>query len=140
MSNTTNTAGFKNVFATLANTSKTVAGSGTKRYTVAGLSTLPNGETKVRLANNLKDRVGILRRNGHVNIMLLQLSVAMTEAEATQYLLTVDFGSDEFNNVVAAHAAKLGVSRKVEEVEEVEEEDADMTDEEAAFAELGKHN
>lgn len=75
-----------------------------------------------------------------MNIMLLQLSVAMTEAEATQYLLTIDFGSDEFNNVVAAHAAKLGVSRKVEEVEEVEEEDVDMTDEEAAFAELGKHN
>ena len=110
MDNTTNNA-FAATFATLTNTSNSVASSSTKKYTVAGLSTLPSGETKVRLANNLKDRVGILRRNGHVNIMLLQLSSAMTEAEATQYLLTVDFGSDEFNGVVKAHAVKLGVSK-----------------------------
>jgi len=139
MSNTTNNA-FAATFATLTNTSNSVASNSTKRYTVAGISTLPNGETKVRLANNLKDRVGILRRNGHSNIMLLQLNVAMTEAEATQHLLNVDFGTDEFNGVVAAHAAKLGVSRKVEEVEEEDIEDADVTDEEAAFAELGKQS
>jgi len=135
MQQNSNTNAFASVFAQLANTSNTVASSSNKRYTVAGLSTLPGGgETKVRLANNLKDRIGILRRNGHTNIMLMQLETAMTEAEVAAYLLTVDFGSDEFNAVVAANAAKLGVSRKVVE------EEVDMTDEEAAFTELGQHS
>ena len=125
---------FAHVFTQLSNTSTTVASNSNKRYTVGGLSTLPNGETKVRLANNLRDRIGILRRNGHTNIMLMQLPNAMTEAEVAGYLLTVDFGSDEFNAVVAANAAKLGVSRKVVE------EEVDMTDEEAAFTELGQHS
>ena len=131
MSNTNNA--FAHVFAQLANTSATVSTSN-KKYTVGGISTLPNGETKVRLANNLRDRIGILRRNGHTNIMLMQLPNAMTEAEVASYLLTVDFGADEFNEVVAANAAKLGVSRKVVE------EEVDMTDEEAAFTELGQHS
>ena len=132
MSNTNNA--FAHVFAQLSNTSNTVASTSNKKYTVAGVSTLPNGETKVRLANNLKDRIGILRRNGHTNIMLIQLETAMTESEIAAYLLDIDFGSDEFNAVVAANAAKLGVSRKVVE------EDVDMTDEEAAFTELGQHS
>lgn len=134
MQQNSNTNAFASVFAQLSNTSNNVASSSNKRYTVAGISTLPNGETKVRLANNLRDRIGILRRNGHTNIMLMQLETAMTEAEVAAHLLTVDFGSDEFNAVVAANAAKLGVSRKVVE------EEVDMTDEEAAFTELGQHS
>ena len=102
---------FAHVFTQLANTSNAVACVSNKKYTVAGISTLPNGETKVRLANNLKDRIGILRRNGHTNIMLMQLETAMTEKEIAAHLLTIDFGADEFNEVVAANAAKLGVSR-----------------------------
>ncbi len=134
MQQNSNTNAFASVFAQLSNTSNTVGSTSNKKYTVAGISTLPNGETKVRLANNLKDRIGILRRNGHTNIMLMQLTSAMTEAEVAGHLLTVDFGSDEFNAVVAANAAKLGVSRKVVE------EEVDMTDEEAAFTELGQHS
>lgn len=102
---------FAHVFTQLANTSNAVASNSNKKYTVAGISTLPNGETKVRLANNLRDRIGILRRNGHSNIMLMQLESAMTEAEVAAYLLTVDFGSDDFNAVVKANAVKLGVSK-----------------------------
>ena len=134
MQQNSNTNAFASVFAQLANTSNSVASNSNKRYTVAGISTLPNGETKVRLANNLRDRIGILRRNGHTNIMLMQLETAMTEAEVAAHLMTVDFGSDEFNAVVTANAAKLGVSRKVVE------EEVDMTDEEAAFTELGQHS
>ena len=110
MSNTNNA--FAHVFAQLSNTSTAVGSTSNKKYTVAGISTLPNGETKVRLANNLKDRIGILRRNGHTNIMLMQLPNAMTEAEVAGHLLTVDFGSDEFNAVVKANAVKLGVASK----------------------------
>ncbi len=110
MSNTNNA--FAHVFAQLSNTSNAVGSTSNKKYTVAGISTLPGGgETKVRLANNLKDRIGILRRNGHTNIMLMQLESAMTESEIAAYLLTVDFGSDEFNAVVKANAVKLGVSK-----------------------------
>ena len=135
MQQNSNTNAFAHVFAQLANTSATVSTStSNKKYTVGGISTLPNGETKVRLANNLRDRIGILRRNGHTNIMLMQLETAMTEKEIAAHLLTIDFGSDEFNEVVAANAAKLGVSRKVVE------EEVDMTDEEAAFTELGQHS
>lgn len=97
------------VFAQLLNTSSNIASSSTKKYTVAGTSLL-NGEYKVRLANNLKDRTGILRRNGHTEIKLMQLEVAMTEAEAVRVLLTVDFGTEGSNAAVAARAKALNVS------------------------------
>ena len=105
---TVTTTTSKVVFAALANTSAAIANNTSKRYTVAGVSTLPNGETKVRLANNLRERTNILRRNGHTDIMLLQLDTAMTELEATVYLLNVDFGREDLNEVVAKHAADLG--------------------------------
>ena len=105
---TVTTTTSKVVFAALANTSAAIANNTSKKYTVAGVSTLPSGETKVRLANNLRERTNILRRNGHTDIMLLQLDTAMTELEATVYLLNVDFGREDLNEVVAKHAADLG--------------------------------
>ena len=105
---TVTTTTSKVVFAALANTSAAIANNTSKRYTVAGVSTLPSGETKVRLANNLRERTNILRRNGHTDIMLLQLDTAMTELEATVYLLNVDFGREDLNAVVVKHAADLG--------------------------------
>ena len=105
---TVTTTTSKVVFAALANTSAAIANNTSKKYTVAGVSTLPSGETKVRLANNLRERTNILRRNGHTDIMLLQLDTAMTELEATVYLLNVDFGREDLNAVVVKHAADLG--------------------------------
>jgi len=40
----------------------------TKTYTVAGLATDKNGKTKVKYANNLKERIKVLKRDGFTNL------------------------------------------------------------------------
>lgn len=97
------------VFAQLLNTSATIATTSNKKYTVAGTSLL-NGEYKVRLANNLRERTAVLRRNGHEEIKLVQLATAMTESEALVVLLSIDFGTEGGNAAVAARAAELKVT------------------------------
>lgn len=97
------------IFAQLANTNWSMASTSTKKYTVAGTSLL-NGEYKVRLANNLKERNAVLRRNGHTEVKLVQLSTAMVEADALRVLLAIDFGTEGGNAAVAARAAELKVT------------------------------
>lgn len=40
----------------------------TKTYIVAGLATDKNGKTKVKYANNLKERIKVLQRDGFTNL------------------------------------------------------------------------
>ena len=40
----------------------------TKTYTVAGLATDSNGKTKVKYANNLNQRIRVLKRDGFTNL------------------------------------------------------------------------
>ena len=55
-----------------------------KLYTVAGVSTL-NGETKARFANDVM-RVKVLRKNGHENIVLIELPSEMTKLQAAEFI------------------------------------------------------
>jgi hypothetical protein len=55
-----------------------------KLYTVAGVSTL-NGETKARFANDVM-RVKVLRKNGHENIILIELDTEMTKLQAAEFI------------------------------------------------------
>ena len=69
-----------------------------KLYTVAGTSTL-NGETKARFANDTM-RIKVLAKNGHTDIMLIELPKEMTKLEAAQFIS----GLDEFSGAAEQEA------------------------------------
>ena len=69
-----------------------------KLYTVAGTSTL-NGETKARFANDTM-RIKVLAKNGHTDIMLVELPKEMTKVEAAQFIS----GLPEFSGAVEQEA------------------------------------
>ena len=81
------------------------------QFAVAGTSTLPTGETKVRFANDMT-RVKVLLKGGHTNIDLIELPYAMTKEQIVSYLLSIDFADGDLTKAAAiqAEAAK----RKVE--------------------------
>jgi hypothetical protein len=60
-----------------------------KMFTVAGTSVL-NGATKLRFANDFVTRIKVLGRNDHTAINLVELPQAMTKEDATRYLSTQD--------------------------------------------------
>ena len=62
-----------------------------KSFTHAGVSRL-NGEFKVRFANDAL-RVKVLAKNGHKDIDILELKHPMTKEEAVQYLIDIDFAT-----------------------------------------------
>ena len=58
-------------------------------FTVAGTSVL-NGSTKIRFANDFVTRVKVLGRNGHTAINLVELPQAMGKEDAVRFLSTQD--------------------------------------------------
>ena len=58
-------------------------------FKVIGISTL-NGQTKVRFANDMVSRVKILNKDGHKDINLIELSTALSKADAVKHLKTTD--------------------------------------------------
>lgn len=58
-------------------------------FKVTGVSTL-DGITKVRFANDFVSRVKMLIKAGHDDIELLELSEAMSKADAVTYLKTTE--------------------------------------------------
>ena len=82
----------------------------TKLFTVAGTSKL-NGETKVRFANDLT-RVNTLHKNGHTNIVLIELSCAMTKTQALRECYhRSEFGSPEQQEAIENWVVRNGDSR-----------------------------
>ena len=68
--------------------------STSKTYTVAGVST-SNGKTKVRFANAYVSRFKILNKNGHTNVNLLELSIAMNKTDICKALQAHEKFQDE---------------------------------------------
>lgn len=62
-----------------------------KTFTHAGVSKL-DGEFKARFAND-STRVKVLIKNGHTDIDIIELKHPMTKEEAVQYLLSIDFAT-----------------------------------------------
>jgi hypothetical protein len=68
-------------------------------FSVAGVST-QNGLTKVRFANDLTSRVKLLAKGGHSPLELISLPIAMTKAEACQYLLDIGGVFDTWRTLI----------------------------------------
>ena len=54
-------------------------------YTVAGYSRGPDGKVKFRVANDIA-RAGVLARNGHSEVSLRELPIAMSKEAAEAFL------------------------------------------------------
>ena len=81
------------------------------KFSVAGTSKLPSGDTKVRFANDIT-RVKVLIKGGHEEIDLIELPYAMTKPEVINYLMSIDFADGDVNKATAIQAE--AVKRKVE--------------------------
>jgi hypothetical protein len=86
-------------------------------FTVAGTSTLPDGGTKVRFANDMT-RVKVLVKGGHENIDLIELPKAMTKEDIVAYLIKIDFANGDADKLAAinAEAAKRKVGEATPKV------------------------
>lgn len=86
-------------------------------FTVAGTSTLPDGGTKVRFANDMT-RVKVLVKGGHENIDLIELPKAMTKEDIVAYLIKIDFANGDADKQAAinAEAAKRKVGEAAPKV------------------------
>lgn len=77
-----------------------------KTFSVAGVS-FHNGEWKVRYANSVS-RGKVLARNGHTEIVLVDLGQEMRKEDCVDALLNVQFDNDEARACVEEEARKFG--------------------------------
>jgi DNA gyrase/topoisomerase IV subunit A len=105
-----------------------------KTFTFAGTS-VKNGETKVRWANDAK-RVTAMEKDGQTNIVLVELPVAMNKLHATKFIGTLpEFQAAEQQTAIADFiAANDDGTELVIEFQE-EEHSVDAVEEQAVVEE-----
>ena len=68
----------------------------TKTYKVVGISTSPQGETKIRFAQDLVSRIKTLVMRKHTNILLRETPAPMSKEAAIAWMITqADFNKPE---------------------------------------------
>lgn len=68
----------------------------TKTYKVVGISTTPQGETKIRFAQDLVTRIKTLVMRKHSNILLRETPTPMSKEQAIAWMITqADFDKPE---------------------------------------------
>jgi hypothetical protein len=81
-------------------------------FTVAGTSRHPNGQVKVRYANDMT-RVKVLVKGEHTDIDLIEVPQAMTKEDIVAYLIKIDFANGDADKAAAINAE--ATKRKVGE-------------------------
>jgi len=67
-----------------------------KTYKVVGVSTSPQGETKIRFAQDLVSRIKTLVMRKHTNIVLRETPAPMSKEQSIQWMITqADFNKPE---------------------------------------------
>jgi len=103
-----------------------------KTYSVAGVSTLPSGATKIRFANDFVSRFKNLVKSGHTNIELIELGGEFTKAEIAKILLNhADFQNETAQNAITEYVVRNApeLAKELEpKTETAEEEDSDPMD------------
>ena len=95
-----------------------------KTYTVAGTS-VSNGKTKVRFAQDYVSRFKILNKNGHTDIELVELDSAMSKADICKMLINhPKFQSEEQQDAISEFVVRncKGISKEIEESVEANQE------------------
>jgi len=76
-------------------------------FTVAGTSQGPDGQIKIRFANDYVGRFKQLLRKGHNRVNLIELGDAYTKAEIVQVLMThPQFESEEDQTAIYEYAVR----------------------------------
>lgn len=84
-------------------------------YTVVGTSNL-NGQVKVRFANDI-GRVKVLTKNGHTDVVLIQVDEPLTKLAGAQFISELDeFQSAEQQVAITELIEKLTAESKPKEV------------------------
>lgn len=83
-------------------------------FTVVGTVRNPDGELKVRWANDLVSRFKILNKGGCTEIDLRELPRAMTKLESLQYLESLQLPGDAGYIVTAKLAEKMKEAKKAQ--------------------------
>lgn len=91
----------------------------TRKFNVAGFSTMPSGKRKLRFTtSDLESRIKLLERQGHTDLDLRQLPYPMTKTEAMAFL-----GVSETDELapkgVRARALKASRSEKTLDVSKI---------------------
>ena len=96
-----------------------------KTFSVAGVSTL-NGTTKIRFANDYVSRFKTLVKNGHDDIVLIELGGEFTKAEVCKILMNhKDFQSEVAQGAIYEYVVRNAKEIKSEiETKMMEEEPA----------------
>jgi hypothetical protein len=88
----------------------------TKTYTVAGLATDNQGKTKVKYANNLEQRLRVLKRDGFTNLNFIHTDTPKTKVElCAEMLQLIQFQHDRqivVDEVKSLRMRDLNSSRK----------------------------
>ena len=96
-----------------------------KTFTVAGVSTLPSGATKIRFAKDFVDRFKVLAKNGHTDIRLIELGGEFTKAEVARILLNhADFQDESAQNAITEYVVRNAPELAKELESEVDVEEA----------------
>ena len=78
-----------------------------KTFSVAGVSTLPTGQTKIRFAKDYVSRFKVLNKNKHTDIRLIELGGEFTKAEICQILISHEKFQDEAaQSAIAGYVAQ----------------------------------
>lgn len=84
-----------------------------KTFTVCGVSTSTDG-TKVRFANDTM-RTKVLHKNGHTDILLIELPEAMLKLDAVNFIKDVpEFAGDAAQEAISEYLEKHTPKAKVE--------------------------
>ena len=63
------------------------------KFSVAGVSRLPNGVLKIRFGNDMT-RVKVMAKNGDTDINLMEIPEPMEKGDVVKYLMTTDLMND----------------------------------------------
>jgi hypothetical protein len=93
----------------------------TKTYKVVGISTSPQGETKIRFAQDLVSRIKTLVMRKHTNILLRETPSAMSKEAAIAWMITQqDFNKPEVRLLADGFIARnCGTVAKTESTQSV---------------------
>lgn len=104
-----------------------------KTFSVAGVSTLPSGTTKVRFANDFVDRFKNLDKSKHTDIRLIELGGEFTKTEIARILLN----HASFQDETAQNAITEYVVRNAPELaKELDSKDENTTEEQISIPKM----
>jgi len=88
-----------------------------RTFKVAGISTAPNGQTKVRFANDYVGRIKTLNMRKHTDVRLVELEKPLSKADICSFLMSHSDFTDEVAQSAITQYVKRNVGKPKLEIE-----------------------